>query len=152
MLASRVGEVRIARDDGVGNTGHRGEATQPPAVVEPFWRVRVSQKDGIIDVEEQAADATAQRAQLPRGKETPLEKDRIGVAQVGPEPESSPKVGGEGAQFEVMARRMKSWAERGEAVAAADVVGRVDQCDKMHATVLHDLWDKLETCACFWTS
>src|SRR5438874_1925366 len=107
MLTSCVGEIRIASDDDVSNAGRRGKAVQPAAIVQPFRRVRISQKDGIVEIEEQAADPTTEGVQLPRGKEPSLQDDDVGGAQVEAKPQPSPEVGRKGTQFEVMAGGVK---------------------------------------------
>jgi len=74
--ASRVGEIGIARDDGIGNMDYRGEARSRPrsAVLSAS---KSSQKDGIIDIEEQTRTRRRSRRSCQR-KETPLRRNGIG--------------------------------------------------------------------------
>src|SRR5204863_170550 len=69
---------------------------------------------------------------------TPGEEDGVGVAQVTAEAEAAPQAARERDEIEPVAGRLQARAERGEAVAAADVIGPIDESGEMHAAVLRD--------------
>src|SRR5207248_1072268 len=51
--------------------------------------------------------------------------------------------------LQVMPGSVEARAESGESVATADVLGGIDQCDEMHATVLPDR-SGARTCQVWW--
>ncbi len=58
-------EKVIACDHRITSSNRRGEAVQPAGMVQSLRSVGITQKYGIIEVEEQSADRTAQTCQLP---------------------------------------------------------------------------------------
>jgi len=73
------GEEVVARHNEIARGQCRPESLQPFRVVKAFGRVRVSQPDGIIEVEHESADAATQQRNRPAWEELSLKDDGVGV-------------------------------------------------------------------------
>ena len=66
------------------------EAPRATGIVEALARIRVAQPDGVVEIEDQPANAAAQQGSFEPGKELALENNRIGIGQVFPGAQAAP--------------------------------------------------------------
>jgi hypothetical protein len=94
-------------------------------------RARVAQEDRVIEVEHQLPRGGAQQGELPAGQQEALQHDG-GAAQLVEEAQPRPPAARQAAQAEGMSRLLQRRAEGSQTIAAANVVGAVNQGNQLH--------------------
>src|SRR5437016_4474512 len=102
-------------------------------MVQPLRGVGITQANGIVEVEEQGTDGTAQLRKLPPWQEGPLQQD-VGSAQVMEEPQARPPALREWPRLQRVPCPLECRPESGQSVATTNMRGTFHQCRQSHSS------------------
>jgi hypothetical protein len=94
--------------------------------------VRIPQKDGVVEVEEEPTRGPANQPQLPDVEQPALEEDAVGLPEDPAQAKPRPPRSRQGKHLQLMAGLQKQRLEGRQPIAAADVVRTLDEGRKAH--------------------